>query len=201
MYTRSIILIVILLTSVCAWGQINFQDTIKQYDVERMVIDVRGNNIRAAWSIASVASGGIGYYTAGSDEWKSFHEMNAIVGVVNGGIAAYGMLRTRQQLLQAFDMKRAWHNYQADKKVIYVNIGLDLGCMITGAYLLNRAQNYVPNKDVNLGLGRSLILQGAFLVILDNVMLVSHNKNSGRWARILHELSFTGNGFSYVHTF
>lgn len=182
-------------------AQISFRDSVREYDKQRMIINIKGVNVLAGWSAASIIDGAIGYNTAKADDWKYFHQATGIVGVINGGIATYGMLHTRKQLMATFNPDVAFANYKKDRNVLLVSIGVDLGCMATGAYLLNRAQKNVENRDMNLGYGRALLLQGLFLTALDNILLLSHNRYSDRWGRILDEVRVSGQGLSYVHTF
>lgn len=166
-----------------------------------MIINIKGVNVLAAWSATSIIDGAVGYNTAKADDWKYFHQATGIVGVINGGIATYGILHTRKQLIKPFDANTAFANYKKDRNVLLVSIGVDLGCMATGAYLLSAAQKNAANRDMNLGYGRALLLQGLFLTALDNILLLSHNRYSDRWGRILDEVRVSGQGLSYVHTF
>ncbi len=166
-----------------------------------MIINVKSANVRAAWAAASFADGAVGYNVAKTDEWKYFHQMNGIVGVVNGGVAVYSMLRTRKQLTSRFNPNSAIQYYKNDRDVLLVHLGLDLTCMVTGAYLAGHAKDNAQTRDMNLGYGKALLVQGIFLTALDNIILLSHNKYHDRWGRILDELRVSGAGLSYVHTF
>lgn len=196
-----LVVLLIVFIAPCCNGQINFSDTIREYNKQRIVTNVKGMNVLGAWGIANMAVGGIGYFTANDGEWKYFHGMNAAWGLVNTGIATYGLQRARKQAQQKVDMRKAYYDYRHDKNVILVNMGLDVVYIGAGAYLAQYATTDHNNPQLYRGFGRSLLLQGAFLLAFDNVLLLSHHKNSGHWATILDEMRFTGNGFSYVHTF
>ncbi len=169
--------------------------------MQRIIINVKGMQVLGSWGIANMAVGGVGYFAAKNDEWKYFHEMNAAFGFVNTGIATYGMLQARRQAMAKLDMNKAYIDYKRDKKILIVSIGLDAAYMGVGYALLQKGEKDHSNPNLYKGFGRSLMLQGAFLLMFDNFMLIAHQKYSGRWATILDEMRFTGNGLSYTHTF
>lgn len=184
-----------------AMGQMSFRDTIDTYNKQRIVTNIRGLNVLAGWGGANAVVGGIGSFTAKSEEWKAFHQVNAAYGIVNFGLAEYGLWRCIKQSREPLDIRKAWHAYKRDKRTIIVGLGVDVASMATGALLLEQAKKNPANAAALRGYGRAFLLQGAFLVAFDNILLAAHNKNSGPWATILEEMRFTGNGISYVHTF
>ncbi|WP_133162522.1 DUF6992 family protein [Flavipsychrobacter stenotrophus] len=182
-------------------AQMNLRDTVKEYNKQRLIINLKGMQVLTGWGIANTAVGAAGYFAAKDDQWKYFHGMNAAWGIVNTGIAAYGFSRIKNQARERVDFNKAYNHYKQDKKVLLVNMGLDVAYIAGGYYLMNLGTTDHNNPQLYLGFGRSIMIQGAFLLAFDNILLLSHNKYSGHWATILDEMRFTGNGFSYVHTF
>ena len=201
MFRRLLLLVVIGCFAATVRGQISFRDTIDTYNKQRIVTNIKGMNVLAGWGGANLVAGGVGYFTAKSDEWKYFHQMNAGFGLVNFGLAEYGMWRAIKQSRQPLDMRKAWHAYRRDKRTIMLGIGFDVATMATGALLMDKAKNNPANAAMLRGYGKALLLQGIFSITFDNLFLAAHNKNSGPWATILEEMRFTGNGISYTHTF
>jgi hypothetical protein len=182
-------------------AQMNLRDTVKEYNKQRLLINLKGMQALAGWGIANAALGTAGYYAAKDDQWKYFHGMNAAWGIVNTGIAAYGFTRISKQAREKVDLNKAYRHYRQDKNVLLVNMGLDAVYIASGYYLMELSNTDHNNPQQLRGFGRSLMIQGVFLLAFDNIMLLSHNKYSGHWATILDEVRFTGSGFSYVHTF
>ncbi|MDV7397852.1 hypothetical protein RZS08_41005, partial [Arthrospira platensis SPKY1] len=55
------------------------------------------------------------------------------------------------------------------QKILLFNAGLDVGYMLGGAYLIERAKNTPldKNPDRLKGFGQSIVMQGAFLFLFD----------------------------------
>lgn len=102
---------------------------------------------------------------------KYFYQMNlywnivniviavlALYGILSGGAATMGLPESLQQ-----------HSFY--KKVLYLNVGLDVGYMLLGAYLKERSRNSYKTEKM-LGWGQAIVLQGLFLFLLDVVLAV-----------------------------
>ena len=196
-----LILLIIVFSTGVSSAQINFRDTAKEYNKQRLLINLKGMQVLGGWGIANVALGTAGYFAAKEDEWKYFHGMNAAWGLINTGIAGYGIARVKKQALERPDLNKAYQHYRQDKKVLMINMGLDAVYIGAGYYLMSLSNTDHNNPQQYRGFGRAVMIQGAFLLAFDNILLLSHNKYSGRWATILDEVRFTGGGLSYVHTF
>ncbi len=182
----------------CANAQeISFKDTVRAYDHARITTNAQGMVVLGGWGIANVAAGSIGYFAAQNDGWKHFHEMNLAWGAVNTGLAAVGYWSARRQARQKPDASRAYHLYLRDKRTFLIGVGLDAAYLAAGAILVNQANSDPAHADQYRGYGRSIVVQGLFLLAFDNIMLASHIKYNSRWAVILNEMRFTGNGISF----
>ncbi len=154
-----------------------------------------------AWGIVNIVGSGIGCFTAKQDEWKYFNEMNVLWGMVNTGIAAMGMAGVRKEMAKNLTYGQAYDRYLANKKLYLVNAGLDVLYIGAGVGLSAYAASAKSDKPVYTGFGKSLVVQGVFLLIFDNVMFAAHQSANSKWYRLMDELRITNNGVGFSHNF
>jgi len=157
--------------------------------------------VLGAWGIVNMAAGGIGYFTAKDDEWRYFHEMNALWGVVNTGIAAMGLAGTKKEMAAQLTYRQSYERYLSNKKLYLINAGLDVLYIGTGIALDEYGQNTKNNSALFKGFGESFVVQGVFLLCFDNVMYASYLRNNSKWYQIMSEIRVTGKGIGFVHPF
>jgi len=203
LYIKSILLILLILGTVGnSYGQeISFKDTIIAYNNRRMKVNKVGMEVLCTWGIANIADGGIGYFTAKQDQWKYFHEMNALWGVVNTGIAALSLANGRKEREERLNAQQSYDVYKKSKRIYLVNAGLDLVYMATGVVLTKYGENTKSNAAIFTGFGKSIVIQGAFLFIFDNFMYTTHGRYDGKWRQIINEINVSSNGIGIRHNF
>jgi hypothetical protein len=160
-----------------------------------------GYKVLGAWGLANIAAGGIGYFNAQQDEWKYFHGMNAAWGVMNTFIAAAGLNRARRQLHQPVDDQQAYKRYRNDKRHYLINTCFDVLYVGVGVGFVKYADHPGANRDLFTGFGRSIVVQGVFLLLFDNVMYASQLKANHRWLRVMDEIRFTNTGVGFNYNF
>jgi hypothetical protein len=114
---------------------------------------------------ASIATGSVGWATARETEWVSFHQMTLAWGVVNGAIGTIGLARALHDDPASYDLAATWKRDTKLRNVLWVNAGLDVAYLAAGWGLVEwglRTED--PRK---IGFGRSIALQGAFLLAFD----------------------------------
>src|SRR5690606_16555035 len=117
-------------------------------------------------------------------ESRHFHQMNAVWGVVNVGIAGLGFLGARRELMHPGSMAKAVQRYGSTRRLYLINAGLDVFYIGTGAYLTGHAKGTDgKNAELYRGFGKSLILQGAGLLLFDAAMYAAHARNAKGWQR------------------
>jgi hypothetical protein len=62
------------------------------------------------------------------------------------------------------------------QRIFLLNAGLDVGYIMAGAWMHERAGNVTKNSDRLRGFGRSIALQGAFLFVFDLGAYFYHNR-------------------------
>ena len=139
----------------------------------------RGLFVLAAWAVGNLLVSS--YHLPRTDRRTAahhFHGMNVGWALVNTALAAYGILHlTRHPAhLTLPEMLQTQFFLEA---VFLFNAGLDVAYVLAGAWLRARAAAPdAPQPARLLGFGRSLRLQGGFLLVFDGAM----------WA-VLHPLA------------
>jgi hypothetical protein len=132
----------------------------------------RGLAVLAAWALLNLVVSG--YFVARADrryEPYYFHGMNVGWGLVNAGLACWGILQLHFTAPVGVQLRDLVQSQLLNEDLFVFNAGLDAAYVMTGFYL--RALARVPGQPTParlLGFGRSLWLQGGFLLIFDAVM-------------------------------
>ena len=147
----------------------------------------RGLAVLSAWALLNLV--GSGYFLARAQRHGAafyFHGMNVGWGLVNAGLACWGVLHlhfTAPAGLRLADVVLAQlHN----ETLFLFNAGLDVAYVMTGYYLVALAA--APDRPQPmrlLGFGRSLWVQGGFLLGFDAVMWSLLHWQGGAWLPLL----------------
>lgn len=149
------------------------------------------------WAVANIALGASLQGSADGSA-KHFHRMNALWNTVNLGIAGLGYLTAMKSDPAAWDLATSLSKHQGFQKVLLFNAGLDVGYVMGGLYLTERAKRPDVNSDQLKGFGQSIMLQGAFLFVFDVAnFLIASGHNDG----IPVLLGSTGNGVGLLMSF
>jgi len=119
--------------------------------------------------------------TAAEVQLAYFHAMNLCWGLVNLGVAWFlyahhnKVFEQPQTLLQQMDRQR-----HAEKAILF-NIGVDIAFIASGFALQQHGLGIgIPYPALWKGFGASVIMQGAFLLVLDTIFYRLHLKNRQR---------------------
>ena len=138
---------------------------------ERVARATRGSMmILAGWSATNLVIGTTLWLTTDDPVLAAFHQMNAGWNIVNAALAVPGLISSTRDLASIPSGRtqaeiRAQQNRLED--TLLFNAGIDVGYMMAGAYLMERARRGEADADMLDGFGRSLILQGGFLFAFD----------------------------------
>jgi hypothetical protein len=198
---RIFILLLSLSLSVSALSQQNFNDSIA---MSRNNITEKAMITLGSWAAVNIASG---FIIAGQmqGESKYFWQMNAYWNLINGGLAIMGYINARKAMTRKYDLAENESAQLSMEKLYAINFGLDLAYIATGFYLRERGINNTNQKsrDQFTGYGKSIIIQGGFLLIMDGIVLSLHHKNSVRLNKKLKslELGAGPNGLGLTYSF
>ena len=184
-----------------AWSQQSFNDSIAN---SRNSITEKAMITLGSWAALNIASG---FIIAGQmqGESKYFWQMNAYWNLINGGLAIMGYINARKAMTRKYDLAENESAQLSMEKLYAINFGLDLAYIATGFYLRERGVNNTNQKsrDQFTGYGKSIIVQGGFLLIMDGIVLSLHHKNSVRLNKKLKglELGAGPNGLGLSYSF
>jgi hypothetical protein len=144
-------------------------------NTDRLAINRTGMQVLLGWSALNLGAGTWGYF-ASEGRWKYFHQMNAGWNIVNGAIAVGSLIGAASEDPASPGLVATLQEANFIEKVLLFNAGLDVGYIATGAFLNERGLR--KDSDRLVGYGRSLMLQGAFLLAFDGVLFWLHQQNT-----------------------
>lgn len=168
-----------------------------EFNQVRIDYNKSGMIILGSWAFGNIVLGGI---MAGrtTGETKAFHQMNIYWNTVNLAIAGFGYYSAMNEVPSS----EFWETMNAQnsiEKILLVNAALDLGYMAGGLYLLERGRRL--DNDQFKGFGKSVILQGAFLMSFDTIKYVFHNIHGKELPSIMNHIGITPNGVGFLMNF
>ena len=143
------------------------QLTLPEFNQDRLQRQQRAMTVLGTWAIGNIAVGAALQGRREGDE-RYFHRMNAYWNVVNLGLAGISLYTVSQTDPGSFDLVSSVNEHHKIQKILLFNAGLDVGYMLGGAYLIERARRASTEQPERLrGFGKSILLQGAFLFAFD----------------------------------
>lgn len=184
----SVILLITLFTSSFA------QDTafLHQYNFSRIKTTKTAMVVLGGWGVANIAAGLIGRSQT-DGQTKYFHEMNAIWGAVNLGIATASYLGNRKLNPEKYNWQGSVQEQHKIEKIYLINGALDLTYIAGGLFLREYGKNKLPGKDQDRlkGYGVSIVAQGVFLLLYDGINFTIHHQHGKQLFSKFNELQFS----------
>ena len=146
-------------------------ETPPELAVERTATAVLGG-----FAVTNLATGTAGYFAAQDPTWSAFHGTNAAWNTVNLGLAAAGAVSLSRRPEESLAARQK----RGDKlhRVLAINAGLDVGYMAVGGGAW--AMGALDDSPQLVGIGSSLVLQGAFLLGFDLIYRSRHRSALAR---------------------
>lgn len=132
----------------------------------------RGLAVLAAWVLLNLLVSG--HFLARADRRQPayyFHGMNVGWALVNAGLACWGIYHLEPMAPAGLQLAEVVQAQLFNENLFLLNAGLDVGYIATGYYL--RARAGLPHElrpARQIGFGRSLAVQGGFLLVFDALM-------------------------------
>jgi len=127
--------------------------------------------------------------------------MNIYWNVVNLALAVPSLRNSLITDPSSISLAESIGDYHQMGKVLLINAGLDVA-YITGGFLMKEMAKTRQNKqDLLNGYGKSLILQGGFLLAFDVVMYGLLQSKSESLNKILETVSVNADGVSLAFRF
>ncbi|WP_460622795.1 DUF6992 family protein [Hymenobacter tenuis] len=135
----------------------------------RELLAERGMAVLGTWALLNLVISG--YYVARTDtrtQAHHFHLMNVGWNVVNALLAVWGILQAHPQQVAGLTLAESLAAQFTFEKILLFNAGLDVAYLCVGSWLQARADTEDAKRPERLaGFGRSLWLQGGFLLLFD----------------------------------
>jgi hypothetical protein len=173
--------------------------SVDSLNLQRIKTNKTGMLTLGAWGTVNAVAGLASYIIADDKEWKAFHGMNAIWGATNALIAVGGYFGAKREEGLKMNCGQLLDRYESNKRLYLINGALDFAYIGSGL-LLNAYADDMNNPQIWHGFGKSIAMQGLFLLIFDGTMYASHQRQNKNWYKLMQGLCFTGNGigFRYV---
>lgn len=147
-----------------------------QINTDHLQLKKGGMTVLGGWAISNLAISGF-MMTRSKGVNYHFHEMNVFWNVINLGIAAGGFYGAMQSEISDLSLIETLQSQEKFGKILLFNAGLDVGYIMSGLYLRERARSSLNHQQRLKGYGNSIILQGSFLFVFD-LVLYGINENA-----------------------
>lgn len=171
--------------------------SLEAYNQKRIQYNKDGMKILGGWALGNMALGAIqSGRTTG--ETKAFHQMNIYWNGVNLLIAGFGYYSAMKETPSS-DAWKTIKSQNSIEKILLFNAGLDIAYMVGGVWL-NERGNRLSDAQLK-GFGKSVVLQGAFLMSFDLIKYFMHRSHAKELPQLIQHLGISENGFGYKKTF
>lgn len=168
----------------------NFPE-LQNFNQTRISYNEKGMLILGGWAVGNMVWGGIASgQTTG--QTKAFHQMNLYWNSVNLIIAGFGYWQSTKERAGT-DFWVTMEAQQSMEKILLFNAALDIAYIAGGMYIKERGLRI--DKEKFIGFGKSIILQGAFLLTFDAIMYTFHHVHAKELPQIVNQISLGPTGF------
>jgi hypothetical protein len=137
------------------------------HNTEGVRLNRAAMGVLLGWAVLNIGTGTAGHFTT-DGELRAFWQANAAWNVVNLAIGGFGLYGQLTATPETWDLGRSLAEGQKMEKLLLLNAGLDVGYIAFGGFLLERG---LRTDSAQLrGWGKSLLLQGGFLLLFDAVL-------------------------------
>ncbi|GAA4013208.1 hypothetical protein GCM10022408_27660 [Hymenobacter fastidiosus] len=147
----------------------------------RELLAERGMAVLGTWALLNLLVSG--YWLTQTDrraEMHYFHQMNVGWNIVNAVLAVVGMLRAHPNQVAGLTLADSLAAQFDFEKILLLNAGLDVAYLTIGSWLRARALTTAQRPQRLRGFGRSLWLQGGFLLLFDVSFYFVYHQYAGR---------------------
>lgn len=160
----------------------------------------KGMLVLGGWAVANILSGSI-YAGKTEGAQRYFHQMNIGWNAVNLGIAALGYYQAVTADPDTWSLAESIRRNYNLEKILLLNTGLDLAYMAGGFWMQEKAKSATEYPERLKGFGRSLVLQGAFLLVFDIASFAIHAADNKHFDELLGQVQFNGNSILFSMNF
>lgn len=179
---------------------VSFVGTSQSLDQQHATIDKQLMIGLGSWAASNIIVGSIGWSSTDKTATTYFHEMNVLWNIVNMGLAVPGYLKARN-FQSDLTLSESLEQQRKTERIYLINAYIDIGYLSSGLILSNIAKQKDANYDRLSGYGKSLLMQGSFLLLFDLSAYLIHKKNHGEFkSRLIHNLEINPSGLTIKWT-
>jgi hypothetical protein len=171
-----------------------------EFNQKRLQINKIGMLTLGGWALGNMGTAAFAIGKASGSN-KHFHQMNLYWNVVNLALAGFGYYGAVSGNAHTYDLFNSVKEQYSMEKILLFNAGLDVGYMLGGLYLMERAKNNLHRQEMFKGFGQSIIMQGGFLFLFDLSMYLIHHSQEKMLKNLIDAVSFQGNSLRIVLQF
>ncbi|MBB4599731.1 hypothetical protein HNQ93_000789 [Hymenobacter luteus] len=153
----------------------------------RELLAERGMAVLGFWALLNLVVSC--YHVARTDvrsEVHHFHLMNMSWNVINALLAVWGILQAHPQQVAGLGLAESLSAQFSFEKILLLNVGLDVAYLCIGSWLRARAAAPAAARPERLaGFGRSLWLQGGFLLVFDAAFYFVYHQHAAELLQLL----------------
>ncbi len=171
------------------------------FNEQRLHIQKVGMMTLGGWALGNMAVNGALLIKPSSNEQGHFYRMNIFWNVVNLGLAIPGLRSAMITDPSSLSLVESIGEFNQMSNLLMINAGLDVA-YIAGGFLMKEMAKTRPNKqDMLKGYGRSLILQGGFLLAFDIILYTFLQTQDPSLNDLLSVVSFNGSSVALTFKF
>ncbi len=167
------------------------KDNLRTFNEKRIKTNRNAMTVLGGWAVGNFLVSGL-LIGRSEGSTKAFHQMNVGWNLINLGLAGFGYYSATRADPAALDLYASVKDQYGIEKTFLLNAGLDVGYMLGGLYLTERAKNASKNQERLTGFGRSIVLQGGFLFVFDLAMYFIVNHHGQLLEPLLKNVTLTG---------
>lgn len=152
-----------------------------------------------SWAVGNMAVNGA-LYRSGEKDRKYFYQMNIAWNAINLAIAGFGLYGALNPD-NTLTLSESIQQQSNIEKILLSNAGLDIGYIMTGFYLKEKAKNSLNHHDRLKGYGTSLVLQGGFLFLFDVTVYFIQAGNHELMKKLLDHVTIASGTIGLTFTF
>jgi hypothetical protein len=171
-----------------------------EFNQKRLQINKIGMLTLGGWALGNMGTATFAIGRASGSN-KYFHQMNLYWNAVNLALAGFGYYGAVSANHGSYDLFHSIKQQYGIEKILLFNTGLDVGYILGGLYLTERAKNSLNRQDLFRGFGQSILMQGGFLFLFDLSMYFIHHRQEKVLKNLIDNVSFNGKGLQIVLQF
>lgn len=150
-----------------------------------------------SWAVANFATSFALMDNPNAPYNKYFYHMNIYWNVVNATIAGFGIAKAYKKDFNNYDLLTLKTEQDRIERLMLLNSVLDVGYIVTGSLLDYYSYKLKKNPDILDGYGKSIVFQGAFLLLFDTSFYFIYKSNYKRFSKISYTMSATPYGLGF----